>query len=112
MFKNNLSPLNPAKDKYSNLNYTQQNTDPHNTSNHHQSNYQYNKTNYNPSYYKQQVPSNNIPVNNNYNAPLSPLSPNITKNPMSPTAKIKMFSNTLTLNKKPSGNTNVDLPNK
>lgn len=35
-----------------------------------------------------------------YNNPLSPLSPNIGKNPMSPTAKIKMFSNTLNINKK------------
>ncbi len=42
-----------------------------------------------------------------YNNPLSPLSSNITKNPVSPTAKIKMFSNTLTLNKKNSSTNNV-----
>ena len=38
----------------------------------------------------------------NYHPPISPLSPNIIKPPMSPTSKIKIFSNNLTLNKKGS----------
>jgi hypothetical protein len=59
----------------------------------------------------------NKPIINNGNTlgpvsnppPLSPLSPNICKNPMSPTAKIKMFSNTLAVNKKPLSNANTIL---
>ena len=107
MFKSNLSPLNPNKDKYLNNNYPTSTNDIHNTSNHHQPSYQYKgiySTTNNPSVnYKQDMPTSH----NNYNQPLSPLSPNISKNPMSPTAKIKMFSNTLTLNKKNSQNINV-----
>ena len=100
MFKGNLSPLNPAKDKYLNNNYQPQNNEVQNLSGHHKSTYQY-KGMYsgNPAaHYKPDIGMQG----GNYNLPLSPLSPNITKNPMSPTAKIKMFSNTLTLNKKPS----------
>lgn len=110
MFKTNLSPLNPNKDKYLNSNYSTSTNDLHNTSNHHQPTYQYkgiyaNNNNVNYNNHKQDL----APIHANYNPPLSPLSPNISKNPMSPTAKIKMFSNTLTLNKKNSQNTNLVL---
>jgi hypothetical protein len=56
MFKSNLSPLNPNKDKYLNTNYAQQNNDLQNISNYHPSNYQYTKGIYNaniPTQYKQ-----------------------------------------------------------
>ena len=108
MFKTNLSPLNPNKDKYLNNNYPSSNSDLQNTSNHHQPAYQYKGiyTANNNVNYKQDMPISH----GNYNPPLSPLSPNISKNPMSPTAKIKMFSNTLTLNKKSSQNTNPIVP--
>ena len=41
MFKTNLSPLNPAKEKFANNNYQQSNIDPQNLSNHHQPSYHY-----------------------------------------------------------------------
>ena len=108
MFKSNLSPFNPNKDKYLNNNYPTSNNDLQNTSNHHQPTYQY-KGIYNANNNLNQ--RLDMPLShNNYNPPLSPLSPNISKNPMSPTAKIKMFSNTLTLNKKNSQNTNPMQP--
>ena len=104
MFKTNLSPLNPHKDKWNNVNYPPSTNDAQNMCNHHQSAYQYKGmyTGNNGVHYKQEMGA----PSGNYNPPLSPLSPNISKNPMSPTAKIKMFSNTLTLNKKPFLNTN------
>lgn len=107
MFKTNLSPLNPVKDKYSNNNFTQQTNE---MQSHHQSTYQYQKglyTGINNNQYKQDI---GTPGGTYSNAPLSPLSPNISKNPMSPTAKMKMFSNTLTLNKKVS-NGQMGYPN-
>lgn len=104
MFKTNLSPLNPTKEKYINNIYQQANPDLHNMSNHHQSGFQYKAMhagNQNQNFRQ----DGNI-LTGNYNPPLGPLSPNVSKNPMSPTAKIKMYSNAGTLNKKPSINSN------
>ena len=99
MFKSNLSPLNPTKDKYSNGNFiTPNSNDFQLNQNHNFSNYQYSK-NAHPGNHTGNT-KYEIGSNVNYPAPLSPLSPSIIKNPMSPTAKIKMFSNTLNLNKK------------
>jgi hypothetical protein len=98
MFKTNLSPLNPNKNHFPNANDFPNASNQYN----HQPSFQYKAmypNNNNPTHYKQ-----DLAPSTNYNPPLTPLSPNICKNPMSPTAKIKMFSNTL--NKKPSQTTN------
>ena len=122
MFKTNVSPLNlnPTKDnKYNNNNYNNggvinSNDYQHMQGYHHQPTYQYNNRNNISKGVYGNISNNSNNIGNNYNnisnnVPLSPLSPNnISKNPLSPTtSKMKMFSNTLTLNNNNKKNSNT-----
>ena len=107
MFKSNLSPFNQSKDKLSNQNYIPSNNGIRVNKNCNQNNFHLVKNNYNGvenmnqkyeiTYQKYEIGSDS-----NLHPHLNPLSSNIIKTPMSPTSKIKIFSNNLTLNKKGS----------